>query len=106
MGGRRGELVNLQLVVLEGGNQVLLAKDGQVLLVQTVCALGIWPACPPPHQPALVKQDVQELSKGEGVGGVCDRDNVGDQLTVCAVFPHHQLLIFLPVNGCFKLLHV
>ena len=104
-GGRR-ELVDLQLVVLEGGDQVLLAKDGEVLLVEAMSAFGIWSAGSAPHQPALVQQDVQELGKGEAPGGVCDRDNVGDQLAACAVLPHHQLLILLPDDGCFESLHV
>ena len=98
--------MDVELVVLEGGDQVLLAKDGEVLLMEAVGALGVWPAGPSPHQPALVQQDVQELCKGEGPGGVRDRDNVGDQLAACAVLPHHQFIIFFPNNGCFKPLHM
>ena len=106
MGWGRRELVNLQLVVLESSDQVLLPKDGEVLLVEAVSALGIWSAGSSPNQTALVQQDVQELGKGEAPGCVCDRDNVGYQLATCAVFPHHQLLILLPDDGCFESLHV
>ena len=98
--------MDLQLVILEGGDQVLLAKDGEMLLVEAVSTLGIWSAGSAPHQLALVQQDVQELGKGETPGGVSDRDNVGYQLAASAVLPHHQLLILLPDDGCFESLHV
>ena len=98
--------MNLQLVVLEGCHQVLLAKTGELLLVETVGAFGIWSTGTTSHQAAFMQQDVQEVGKGQGPGGVSDRDNVGYQLTACAVLPHHQLLILLPNNGRLQLLHM
>jgi len=50
--------VDVELVVLEGGHQVLLAKDGEVLLVKAVCTLRVWSVGSSPHKLRLVQQDV------------------------------------------------
>ena len=52
--------MDVELVVLECGHQVLLAKDGEVLLVKAVCALGVWSVGASPHKLRLVQQGMEE----------------------------------------------